>query len=119
MAKLVRAIHSLEVLSLNCSVGIFPIDAIRKHGVGLRELCLRDYDDVVHWPRSQRAVIPLSPHDLVEIQCYCPNIMELTLDLDQGVMVRQSYTTSFIRSPSVSWKTDQKLCSHPLSQACL
>lgn len=98
MTKLVRAIHSLENLSLNCSVVNFPIDVIRKHGPGLRVLRLREYDGIVHRPLRQSRVPTLSLHALLEIQSFCFNVMELALDLDQGMMVRESFA-SYIRSP--------------------
>lgn len=53
MTELVRAIDSLENLSLNCSVEEFPIEAIRKHGPGMRSLCLREYDGIVYRPLRQ------------------------------------------------------------------
>lgn len=98
MTNLVRAIHSLENLSLNCCVMNFPIDVIRKHGPGLRVLRLREYDGIVHRPLRQNRVPTLSLHALLEIQS-CPNVMELALDLDQGMMVRDSFATSSIPSP--------------------
>ena len=85
MTKLVRAITSLENLSLSCSVKMFPIDAIRKHGPGLRQLQLREYNG--HLPLGQSRVPTLSLFALLEIQSYCPSLMELALDLDQGMMV--------------------------------
>ena len=100
MIQLVRAIQSLEILSLNCHVEMFPMDAIRKHGSGLTELCLREYDGIVHRPLRQNRVPTLSLHALLEIQSCCPNVMELALDLDQGMMVRkilcgEAYSKSF------------------------
>ena len=87
MTNLVRAINSLETLSLNCSVEIFPIEAIQKHGPVLRVLRLREYDGIVYRPLRQSRVPTLSLHALLQIQSCCPNIMELALDLDQGMMV--------------------------------
>lgn len=118
MTKLVRAIHSLENLSLNCSVEKFPIDAIRKHGLGLRVLCLREYDGIVQRPLRQSRVSTLSLHALLEIQSCCPNLMEMALDLDQGMMVRKSFPTSSFRSPFRSREIDRNFCSHPVSQVC-
>lgn len=88
MTKLVRTISHLETLSLHCCVEEFPIDAIRKHGLSLRHLWLREYDGIVHRPLRQSRVPTLSLHALLEIQSFCPNAMELGLDLDQGMMVR-------------------------------
>lgn len=100
MTKLVRTIDSLETLSLSCSVEKFPIDTIRKHGPGVRILCLRDYESELHRPLCQSRVPTFSLHALLEIQSLCPNVMELTLDLDQGMMVRnESTATSIIRWP--------------------
>ena len=173
MAELVKAIDSLENLSLNCCVEKFPIEAIRKHGPGLRSLCLREYDGIVHRPlrqsryvhfgvissclvanlghttpvysqfgvfspcsvstleaarqrtqaniysysqtcltspvflplikqcslRNLRRVPTLSLHAFLEILTFCPNLMELALDLDQGIMVRMSSATFPVRSP--------------------
>lgn len=99
MTDLVRAIHSLETLSLNCSVEKFHIEAIRKHGPGLRTLCLREYEGIVHQPLRQSRVPTLSLHAFLEILSFCPNIMELALDLDQGIMVRTSSATCSARSP--------------------
>ena len=87
MIALVRAINSLETLSLICSVEMFPIDAIRKHGPGLRNLQLREYDGMVHLPLRRDRVPTLSLHTLLEIQSSCPKLMELALDLDQGMTV--------------------------------
>ena len=87
MIGLVKAINSLETLSLTCSVESIPMDAIRKHGPGLRKLCLRGYEGKVHRPLRQSRVPTLSLHALLEIRSCCPNIMELALDLDQGMMV--------------------------------
>ena len=86
MVNLVRAIDSLDNLSLICSVEMFPIDAIRKHGPELRQLQLRDYKGMVHLPLHRGRVPTLSLHALLEIQS-CPRLMELALDLDQGMMV--------------------------------
>ena len=119
MTTLVRAIHSLETLSLNCSVEKFPIGAIHKHGPGLRVLCLREIDGVVHQPLRQDRVPTLSLHALLEIQSHCPNIMELALDLDQGMIVRNPFAISSIQSPFRSYKVDENFCSRPVSQACL
>lgn len=109
MVNLVRAIESLEELSLNCHVHMFPIDAIRKHGPGLRLLCLREYDGIVHRPLRQSRVPTLSLHALLEIQSCCPNVMELALDLDQGMMVRTPLSTSSSRSPSRFWRLTKVL----------
>ena len=87
MIKLVRAIDSLETLSLVCSVKMFPVDAIRKHGPGLRHLQLRDFKGTVHLPLRRDRVTTLSLFDLLEIQSSCPKLMELGLDVDQGVTV--------------------------------
>ena len=87
MIELVRAIDSLETLSLVCSVKMFPIDAIRKHGPGLRHLQLRDFKGTVHLPLRRDRVTTLSLFDLLEIQSSCPRLMELGLDVDQGVTV--------------------------------
>ena len=87
MVNLVRAIDSLETLSLVCSVGMFPIDAIRKHGPGLRHLQLRDYKGMAHLPFCRDRVTTLSLLALLEIQSFCPKLMELGLDIDQGVTV--------------------------------
>lgn len=84
--KLVRAIDRLEILSLICSVETFPVEAIRKHGPALRQLQLRDYNRVVQLPLRQGRAPTLSLHALLEIQS-CPKLMELALDLDQGMMV--------------------------------
>lgn len=89
MTELVRGIHSLEMLSINCSVNMFPIGAIRKHGPDLRVLWLRELDGVVHRPLRQNRVPTLSLHALLEIQSCCRSVMELALDLDQGMMVRK------------------------------
>ena len=91
MIKLVRAIDSLETLSLVCSVKMFPIDAIRNHGPGLRHLQLRDFKGMVHLPLRRDPVTTLSLLDLLEIQSSCPKLMELGLDVDQGVTVRKSF----------------------------
>ena len=95
MTDLVRAIHSLETLSLNCSVEKVPIEAIRKHGPGLRTLRLREYDGMVHRPLRQSRTPTLSLHAVLEILSHCPNIVELALDLDQGIMVRIYLCDSF------------------------
>ena len=87
MTKLVMAIDSLETLSLVCSVKIFPMDAIRKHGPGLRHLQLRDFKGMVPLPLRRDRVTTLSLLDLLEIQSSCPKLMELGLDVDQGVTV--------------------------------
>ena len=87
MIKLLRAIDSLESLSLVCSVSMFPIDVIRKHGPGLRHLQLRDFNRMVHLPLRRDRVTTLSLHDLLDIQASCPSLMELGLDVDQGVTV--------------------------------
>ena len=84
---LVRAIDSLETLSLVCDVNMLPIDAIRKHGPGLRHLQLRDYKGMVHQPLRRDRVPTLSLLDLLEIHSSCPKLMELGLDVDQGVTV--------------------------------
>ena len=94
MTELVRAIDSLENLSLNCCVEKFPIEAIRKHGPRLRSLCLREYDGIVHRPLRQSRVPTLTLHAFLEILSFCPSLMELALDLDQGIMVRMSSATS-------------------------
>lgn len=113
MTDLVRAIRSLDTLSLNCSVEKVPIEAIRKHGSSLRSLRLREYDGIVHRPLSQSRVPTLSLHAFLEILSHCPNIMELALDLDQGVMVRTSSTTRHVRSVEI----DRLFCSHQALQA--
>ena len=87
MIKLVRAINSLEHLSLICSVEIFSMDVIRKHGSSLRNCQLRGYDGTVHLPLRRGLVPTLSLHALLEIQSSCPKLMELALDLDQGMTV--------------------------------
>ena len=87
MIKLVRAIDSLENLSLVCCVNMLSIDAIRKHGPGLRHLQLRDFKGMVHLPLRRDRVPTLSLLDLLEIQSSCPKLMELGLDVDQGVTV--------------------------------
>ena len=87
MVNLVRAINSLETLSLSCSVEMFPAHALRKHGRDLRTLQLREYSGMVHRPLRHSQVPTCSLHALLEIQSFCPNLMELALDLDQGMMV--------------------------------
>ena len=99
MTELVKAIHILERLSINCSVEKFPIDALRKHGPGLRVLCLREFDGVVPRSLRQNRVPTLSLHALLGIQSCCPNVMELALDLDQGMVVREPLTTRSPRTP--------------------
>lgn len=141
MTKLVRAIHSLENLSLNCSVVNFPIDVIRKHAPGLRVLRLREYDGIVHRPLRQSRVPTLSLHALLEIQSCCSNVMELALDLDQGMM-SSSFTslltesrnlrrlTMFVQQPflrGTDLNNEQEICpnigkGHPhacFSRSCL
>lgn len=86
MIKLVRAIDKLEILSLICLVEMFPLDAIRKHGPALRQLQLREYTRVVQLPLRRGRIPTLSLHALLEIQS-CPRLMELALDLDQGMVV--------------------------------
>ena len=95
MTKLVKAINGLETLSLSCSVEKFPIDVIRKHGRSLRELQLREFDGILHRPLRRSRVPTLSLHALLDIQSCCPNIMELAVDLDQGVMVRKPLHSKF------------------------
>ena len=85
--RLVKAINSLETLSLTCCVESIPMDAIRKHGPSLRKLCLRDYDSEEVRPLRQSLVPTLSVHALLEIRSSYPNVMELALDLNQGMMV--------------------------------
>ena len=87
MAKLVRAIDSLDTLSLCCSVDKFPMNTIRNHGSSLSVLSLREYEGVVHQTLRQNRVPAFSIHALLEIPSSCPNIVELTLDIDQGMMV--------------------------------
>ena len=87
MIQLVRAIDSLETLSLVCSLKMFPIDAIRKHGPGLRYLQLRDFSRTGDLPLRRDRATTLSLSDLLEIQSSCPKLMEMGLDVDQGLAV--------------------------------
>ena len=87
MIELVMAIDSLETLSLVCSLNMFPIDAIRKHGPGLRHLQLRDFLRMVDLPLRRDRATTLSLLNLVEIQSSCPKLMEVGLDVDQGLTV--------------------------------
>ena len=87
MIELVMAIKSLETLKLVCSVNMFPLDAIQKHGPGLRHLQLINYKGVVHLPLCRDRVTPLSLGHLLGIQSSCPKLMQLGLDVDQGETV--------------------------------
>ena len=108
MIRLVKAINSLETLSLTCSVEGIPMDAIRKHGPGLRTLCLRDYEGKVHRPLRQSRIPTLSLHALLEIRSCCPNVMELALDLDQGMMVWKALCDDSYPKPSHLKETDDR-----------
>ena len=114
MTELVRTIAHLETLALNCCVDKFPIDAIRKHGSGLRVLEVREYDGMVHLSLRENRVPTLSLRALLEVTSCCPNIMELALDLEQGIMVRKALINElYPKSRSVD--TDRKLFSRPVS----
>lgn len=117
MTELVRTVHCLETLSLNCSVEKFPIDAIRKHGPGLRALWLREYDGLVHRPLRQSRVPTLSLHAFLEILSSCPHITDLALDLDQGMMVRKSFATRTIQSPWYSPKAQSSSFASLLTES--
>lgn len=102
MTNLVRAIKSLETLSLTCSIEMFPMDAIRKHD--LRTFSLRDYEGNAHRPLRQSQVPTFSLSALLHIQSSCPKIMELALDLDQGMMVRKGLRRVLLEVILGPWK---------------
>ena len=94
MAQLVRVVDSLHTLSLTCSVETFPREVIRKHD--LKVLSLRDYEGTGHRPLRQSPVPTFSLFALLDINSFCPNLMELGLDLDQGITVRYAFAASLI-----------------------
>ena len=96
LVSLLEEITNLEALSLVCSLTELPPDAIHMHSSTLRELSIRDYSGIQdnkfsHLQKhrfSEEPVSTLRLADLENIRTDFPNLLELSLDLDQVEHVR-------------------------------